>query len=272
MQHFLLRVMIAMLTLGLSTWPPIRRRLRYALNRGVAGALWLRSRSYPVDEDPVTLVFAPHQDDETLGCGGLLIRKRLEGASVHIAYITDGSGSHPGHPRLSPHALAVQRQKEACTATRVLGVEQAELHFFGVRDGTLAHLSPMAVQELVDKIAAALREVQPDEVFLPLRSDGSSEHDAAFEYVRQAIQRTGLRPRVFEFPVWASWNSLRLLRPLCTRRRVWRADHHGYQVVKRQALDAYVSQIEPMPPWERPTLSSEFLSFFSSSCEYFFET
>jgi len=233
--------------------------------------LRLRSRSYPVDQDTIALVFAPHQDDETLGAGGLLILKRLEGMTVRIAYITDGSGSHPGHPTLHPDALATQRQEEACHAMRLLGVEQAGVCFLGIRDGTLAHLAPMAVQELVGKIAAVLQEVQPDEVFLPLRCDGSSEHDAAFAFVRQAIERTGRRPRVFEFPVWASWNPLRLFRPLCTYRRIWRADHRGYESLKRQALDAYVSQIQPVPPWEKPALSPEFLSYFSSSCEFFFE-
>jgi len=218
------------------------------------------------------LVFAPHQDDETLGCGGLLILKRLEGATVHIAYITDGSGSHPEHPTLRPDALAAQRQEEARQAMRILGVEQVGLRFLRIRDGTLAHLAPTATQELVGKIAAVLREVQPDEVFLPLRSDGSSEHDATFVFVQQAIERSGLRPRVFEFPVWAAWNPLRLLRPLCTRRRVWRANHRGYEALKRQALNAYVSQTQPVPPWEKPALSPEFLSFFSSNCEFFFET
>ena len=39
------------------------------------------------------LVVAPHQDDETLGCGGLIARKRYEGLPVHVVFITDGSAT-----------------------------------------------------------------------------------------------------------------------------------------------------------------------------------
>jgi len=259
-------------TLGLARVPRVRRRLRRTLGDGVRGLLRLRSRSYPVERDTIALVFAPHQDDETLGCGGLLILKRLEGLTVRVAYITDGSGSHPQHPTLTPAALAALRHAEACQAMRLLGVEQVGLRFLGARDGTLAHLTALAAQELVGQIAAVLQEVQPDEVFLPLRSDGSSEHDATFLFVRQALAQVGLQPRIFEYPVWASWNPLRLLRPLCTRRRVWRVNHRGYEALKREALDAYVSQTIPVPPWPAPVLSAEFLSFFSSRWEFFFET
>ena len=263
--------LISVLTLGLSGLPSIRRRLRYSLSWCVQGALRLRSRSYPVDQDTIALVFAPHQDDETLGAGGLLILKRLEGMTVRIAYITDGSGSHPGHPTLHPDALATQRQEEACHAMRLLGVEQAGVCFLGIRDGTLAHLTPIAVQELVGKIAAVLQEVQPDEVFLPLGCDGSSEHDATFAFVRQAIERTGRRPRIFEFPIWASWNPLRLFRPLLASRIVWRVDYRDHAALKRQAIAAYGSQTEPIAPWEKPMLSREFLSYFCTGAEYFFE-
>ena len=109
-------------TLGLTNRPWIRLRLRRWLNGGVRCALRLRSRPYAVDRKRVALVIAPHQDDETLGGGGLLRRKRLAGAPVWIAYITDGGASHRGHPTLTPAALAALRQDEARQAMHLLGV------------------------------------------------------------------------------------------------------------------------------------------------------
>jgi LmbE family N-acetylglucosaminyl deacetylase len=235
------------------------------------GALRLRSRPYVVDRNRVALVIAPHQDDETLGCGGLLLQKRRAGAPVWIAYITDGSASHPVHPTLTPAALAALRQGEARQAMHLLGVEDNALIFLGVGDGTLAHLDPSAAAEVAGKIAGLLRQVRPDEIFLPLRDDGSSEHDAAFVLVQRALDLAGMRPRVFEFPIWSAWNPLRLFRPLRTSRTVWRVDHREHAGLKRQAIGVYVSQTEPIAPWEKPMLSREFLSYFCTGSEYFFE-
>src|SRR5690349_14548383 len=68
-----------------------------------SGLLQAGSKPYQLQELP-TVVIAPHQDDETLACGGVIARKRSEGLPVHVIFITDGSASHPGHPRLGPPA------------------------------------------------------------------------------------------------------------------------------------------------------------------------
>jgi len=152
-----------------------------------------------------------------------------------------------------------------------LGVEDNALIFLGVGDGTLAHLDPSAAAEVAGKIAGLLRQVRPDEIFLPLRDDGSSEHDAAFVLVQRALDLAGMRPRVFEFPIWSAWNPLRLFRPLRASRIVWRVDCREHEGLKRQAIGVYGSQTEPIAPWEKPMLSREFLSYFCTGSEYFFE-
>jgi LmbE family N-acetylglucosaminyl deacetylase len=255
----------------LTTVPWIRRWLRRSLSAGVRCALRLRSRPYAVDRNRIALVIAPHQDDETLGCGGLLVQKRLAGAPVRIAYITDGSASHPGHPTLTPATLAALRQGEARRAMHLLGVEENALFFLGVGDGTLAQLDPPAATVVAGKIAGLLRQVRPDEIFLPMRDDGSSEHEAAFVLVQRALDLAGMRPRLLEFPVWSAWNPLRLFRPLGMSHTIWRVDYRAHEALKRQAIDAYVSQTEAIAPWETPKLSREFLSYFCTGREYFFE-
>ena len=256
---------------GLSQVPWVKRWLRRSLSVCVRSALRLRSRPYVVEQNRVALVIAPHQDDEPLGCGGLLLQQRLAGAPVQIAYVTDGSASHPGHPVLTPTALAALRQSEARQAMRLLGVEENALFFLGVSDGTLAHLDSPAAAEVAERIAGLLRQLRPDEIFLPLRDDGSSEHDASFVLVQRALDLSGLRPRLFEFPVWSAWNPLRLFRPLGTSRTIWRVDYREHAELKRQAIDAYGSQTESIAPWETPMLSREFLSYFCTGYEYFFE-
>jgi len=217
------------------------------------------------------LVVAAHPDDEVLGCGGLIARKRLEGSPVHVAYLTDGSESHPNHPTLTPEAVAEMRESEARRAMRLLGVESTALVFLKARDGRLAHLDAAAATGLMEKIAGVLKEVGPDEIFLPFHHDGSSEHDAAFRLVAAALAQAKLKTRIFAFPVWSWWNPLLLIRPLFTSRKVWRSDSLGYGHIKEKALATYASQVEPTPPWTTPVLSGEFVSFFSSPEEFFFE-
>src|SRR5690606_16204888 len=51
--------------------------------------------------DPLSLparritVIAPHPDDESLGCGGLIAALAADGRAVQVVFVTDGAGSHP---------------------------------------------------------------------------------------------------------------------------------------------------------------------------------
>lgn len=265
-------VLIAIATLGLSTVPRVRLFARRILHRAMRLCLRLRSRPYPVEQDNAILVIAPHQDDETLGCGGLLTLKRIEGASVRVVYVTDGSASHVGHPQINPADLSARRTGEARRAMSIIGVEQSSLTFLNMPDGTLAHLSAAASETIISRLADFITSVRPAEILLPCRRDGSSEHDATFQLVQLALARSRHRPRLLEFPVWSWWNPLLLVPRLFSARRVWRADFRGYESIKRQALAAYTSQTETQPPWSQALLSRAFLSFFSSNEEYFFES
>lgn len=249
----------------------LRRLARRSLHVAARTALRLRSRPYPAGQARITLVIAPHQDDEALGCAGLILRQLKHGATVHVLYLTDGSGSHPAHPALTPAGLAGLRKAEAIEGLARLGAGANAPIFLDAKDGTLGRLTASEAEDLATRIAKVLAHIRPDEIFLPCRHDGSSEHDAAFKLVARALEQTGLRPRVFEYPVWSWWNPVLLLRPLRSSARVWRMDFHGEGKLKRHALAAYKSQIQPTPPWEHPVLSPEFVSYFSTDEEFFFE-
>ena len=62
------------------------------------------------------LVIAPHPDDESLGCGGLLSMLAAAGRSLHIVFVTDGGASHPHSRTWSRSRLALQREQEAAEA------------------------------------------------------------------------------------------------------------------------------------------------------------
>jgi N-acetylglucosamine malate deacetylase 1 len=249
----------------------MKELLRRIIRVVMTALLRLRSRNYVLPVEGRCVVIAPHQDDETLGCAGLIHCYRKSDRPVSIIYITDGSGSHPGHPELSPSAVAQLRRTEAISAMSLLGVPADALHFLNVTDGTLANLSPVITEATVAHLAGVLGLLKPTELFLPCRDDGSSEHTGAFNLTKLALKRTGLETQLFEYPVWARWSPLRLFAPWRASRQIWRVAFPEARQRKRMAIAAYASQTEPTPPWPQPVLPKGFAECFATYEEYFFE-
>lgn len=136
------------------------------------------------------LVFAPHPDDETLGCGGTLARL-VQHCPVKVVLVTDGSGAGG----LPPEAAAT-RQREFVRALAVLGVtDSAQLN---QPDGGF-----QGTPELARQVKELLEDYRPDWVFLPSPLDYHSDHVriAAFlePLCRQAI---GVKKMLF-YEIWA---------------------------------------------------------------------
>ncbi len=132
-------------------------------------------------ETPSALVIAPHADDETLGCGGLVAQLAAGGAAVRVLYLTDSAGAPPGEP-----GLAARRAAEAAAAIAILGVaghERTELP-----DGQLArHLDAAAAA-----IRRALLAQRPRLLLVPSPLEVSADHRAAFAAVHRVL--TAIRP------------------------------------------------------------------------------
>jgi LmbE family N-acetylglucosaminyl deacetylase len=127
------------------------------------------------------LVFAPHPDDDVIGCGGSIAKHVDAGRGVAIVYLTSGEAGSLAHGRA---ALAAIREAEARAAAGALGV--ADLVFLRHPDGGL-EAGPALVAELV----RLLRARRPGLVYLPHGGDGGSDHQAA----SRAVSRGGDRPR-----------------------------------------------------------------------------
>jgi LmbE family N-acetylglucosaminyl deacetylase len=156
----------------------------------------IRRKSKSIEElDRPAIVFAPHPDDETLGCGGTIVRKLAQGAEVEVVFITDGSRSHDLIPSKE---LATLRRSEALNACSVLGVEERRVHFLDLGDGRLAE------QEVTASVlvSAVLTGSKAEEVFVTHRSEPSTDHAAANRIVRKAALETGRALTLWEYPIW----------------------------------------------------------------------
>ena len=148
------------------------------------------------------LVIAPHPDDETLGCGGLIARAVRDGLRVHTVFVTDGGASHPGSPSWSRARLAAQRQAEAAEALRRLGAGGEPRSFLGLADAAMPERGSAAHAAAVAAIEAVLKELEPGLVLLPWRRDPHCDHRAAWRLAMEAIAAWGRAPEVLEYAIW----------------------------------------------------------------------
>ena len=122
-----------------------------ALLGGAAGAAaaGADAAALAVDRDTVLLVIAPHPDDETLCCAGVMQRVLSAGGRVSVLWLTSGDGSELGSLLIEKSLFAnpekmrsygTQRMQEARTATAILGVPAAGQLFLGYPDGGMLRL------------------------------------------------------------------------------------------------------------------------------------
>lgn len=162
------------------------------------------------------LVFAPHQDDEVLGCGGTLALLRQKGCAIKIIFVTDGAGAGS----LGPDAPGIRR-KEAAEALAVLGVDDME--FLDEPDGSFRN-SP----RFENKVHTLLQQFNPDWLFLPSMLDYHRDHVAIGHAVLSCWQRWDEPGRAFVYEIWS---------PLPATRVV---DISSVIELKKQAISRYV--------------------------------
>lgn len=145
------------------------------------------------------LVLAPHPDDESLGCGGLIAAACAADSLVHVLILTDGAGSHPRSAAVPPDRLRLLRAQEARDAVAALGLPSHRLGFLGLPDTR----SPMAGEPLAlaaQAVATLIRRERIATVLAPWRHDPHCDHQSAHLIAVLAASQTGARHRAY--PVW----------------------------------------------------------------------
>lgn len=146
------------------------------------------------------LVVAPHPDDESLGCGGLIAAACAQGVPVLLAVISDGTGSHPNSCRFPAPKLRALRESETRTAAAELGLAADTLRFLRLPDRFVPVEGP-AADAARDAIAAAAREIAAGAVCVTWRRDPHCDHEASAALVASVGTRLG-GARILAYPVW----------------------------------------------------------------------
>jgi LmbE family N-acetylglucosaminyl deacetylase len=184
----------------------------------------------PITAQDSVLVVAPHPDDESLCCGGLIHMAREVGARVAIVWITDGDGSR-WDAMLTDHAvlpgpatyqaLAHTRTGEARAAAAALGVSSDFLYFLGYPDRGVGQLmgsyfqpatpwrspythassviypdafepgAPYEGEHLAQNFRAILDRVKPTLVLAPSTHDSHPDHSGAALLATRVLRERG---------------------------------------------------------------------------------
>jgi LmbE family N-acetylglucosaminyl deacetylase len=191
------------------------------------------------------VIFAPHPDDETLGCGGTIAKKVSEGYEVIIAVMTGGKRALLDVSGVefdpTPEELKQIREKEIVSATSILGVKRENLLFFDFEDGILADHE----EELEKKVTALLKN-PPAEVYFPYAKDFNADHQTANKVIVSSIRKISSSTLRYQYSIAQKFSRVgplvaRALNPI--RRNLIFVDVSHFLHLKEAAIKQYKSQI-----------------------------
>lgn len=154
------------------------------------------------------LVIAPHQDDESIGCGGTIIKHVKNGGHLEIVFCTSDN----------------DRASETAEAAKILG--SSVNHFLQFEVGTL-HSMESALASRFNKV---FEKYLPDIIFLPFMLDNHADHIAISRAFAVAYKKNPTDCLIYAYPVWGT------LMPNVI------SDISGVWEDKKMAIECYKSQ------------------------------
>lgn len=108
-------------------------------------------------------VISVHPDDETLGCGGAILKHLRKGDEVHCILVTSGN---------SEQKTIWEKVKTAYGFSSVIELDFPELD-----------LADISLNKLIPAFADAFNKIKPTVLYIPNRFDVHSDHQAVFKAV-----------------------------------------------------------------------------------------
>ncbi len=194
----------------------------------------------------LSVIVAPHPDDEVFGCCGLMQRLIAQGKRVELIIMTGGGKSHAGCCHIDENELIRQRRQLTIRAAKEYGLSQEHIHFLDYQDGGVQESDSQTdkLSSLIHKIVDGQDDVS---VFYPHKNgEGWSDHVTTSNIVAHLFDKICPNAKQYEYCVWfwfynywkIDWNQACLV-------KMNKKDH----AVKLKAIDAY---IDPKAPCGKP--------------------
>ena len=121
------------------------------------------------------LVVAVHPDDETLGCGGTILKHKAQGDDIYWLVVTGPiKGDHPAFTDdfIAQRDSLVDRvaEKYGFKETIKLNLPTQKLHTVDLKD-------------IIVKVSDVFKRIQPDTIYMMFKNDVHSDHRVAFDAI-----------------------------------------------------------------------------------------
>lgn len=107
------------------------------------------------------LVISVHPDDETLGCGGTILKHIAENDEVNCVFVTSGNSSQID---------TIPLLNKLYSFNEIVSLDLPE-----------NELQDLSLNILIPKFADIINRIKPEVLYIPNRSDVHSDHRAVFE-------------------------------------------------------------------------------------------
>lgn len=129
------------------------------------------------------IVVAVHPDDETLGCGGTLLKHKKNGDKIFWLIVTCAKVEH------GFHEMMIQKRNEEIQTVS----EKYQFNKVFQLDFPTRQLDTYPVDVIISKISDVFKEVQPNVIYLPFKGDIHSDHRIIFSAAYSCT-------KIFRFP------------------------------------------------------------------------
>lgn len=223
----------------------------------------------PTIETPdLSIVFAPHPDDEVFGCCGLIQRLIESGKQVEILIMSGGEKSHQGCCDIDPTLLSSHRRQLTLNAASLYGIDAKNIHFFDFPDGGINRSHPK-IDQLTTFFQKIIIGQQNVSIFYPhQKGEGWPDHVNTAKIAQTLGDTYCPLAHQYEYCVWFwyynCWTINRTHAYLVTM------DKSAYRK-KQSAIVAYTKPCAPCGhPWSG-ILPQPFLWAFKWRRELFFK-
>jgi len=149
------------------------------------------SKTWEIKENDKLLILAPHPDDESIGCGGLLLKY---GKQVDIMVLTDG---RYGNPEWSEEDTVKIRKKEFELAMKFIGINSYA--FIEAEDSNL-HKNFEKFKQIKKKLN------NYDYIIIPNPSDMHPDH-MIVKYMLDKIIPLRFKGKIVYYEIWSALSS-----------------------------------------------------------------
>ena len=113
------------------------------------------------------LVIAVHPDDETLGCGGTLLKHKENRDEIHWLICTQTD------PKNDFYKIREREIQEVSDLYNFDSLKNLKLNTM--------QIDQYSMSELIEKISKIVNQIKPDTIYLPFKNDIHSDHRKIFE-------------------------------------------------------------------------------------------